>query len=380
MPIEQESSVPLTDDFSVNVQIRIYQTVSDYVAEINADGSNWHRFHIELKPDDVGAINSDLQRAIQDVSNSFDESDGTYDDTYNDSLKKLADTGNWAFNKIFLEQEREIIRKVLKAGASIQFSSEDYFIPWELLYDGPRDDEMDVMNFWGMRHIISRALILTARPDGIVSPKIQAPCPQVGLIAYSDLKNVKNIEIPKLEELDKGKKIRLSHCPPMSSNDPNQHSKQLKTLHRFFGESMHITHLACHADVNKEKISESCLVVSDDFPITMQDFEREEFKIKDNPFVILNACLTGIISPRHSCNWAIQFYKRGVRGVLATEFLVPDWFAAAFIEELYSNFLSGVTIGKALINTRRLFWQKGNPLGLAYSLYAPPSIIITSEK
>jgi len=63
--------------------------------------------------------------------------------------------------------------------------------------------------------------------------------------------------------------------------------------------------------------------------------------------------------------------------VLATEFHVPDWFAATFIEKLYDELLQGKPIGEALLTTRRHFWEsENNPLGLGYALYSSPSIRI----
>jgi hypothetical protein len=69
----------------------------------------------------------------------------------------------------------------------------------------------------------------------------------------------------------------------------------------------------------------------------------------------------------------------GQEGVIATEFHVPDWFAAAFTEELYKHLLSGKPIGEALITIRRYFLEEqGNPLGLAYTLYSSPYITIVN--
>ncbi len=127
-------------------------------------------------------------------------------------------------------------------------------------------------------------------------------------------------------------------------------------------------------------VDQSYLLVSDEFPITIEEFRGREFDIKHKPFVILNACLTGTISPLYTSNWAALFWERGARGVLATEFHVPDSFAAVFTEELYEHFLSGEPIGKALLATRHHFWRaQHNPLGLAYALYSSPSIRIVNS-
>jgi len=66
--------------------------------------------------------------------------------------------------------------------------------------------------------------------------------------------------------------------------------------------------------------------------------------------------------------------------VLATDFHIPDDFAAAFSKELYQHLLSGKPIGEALLVTRHYFWEKQcNPLGLAYALYSSPFIRIVNS-
>ena len=127
-------------------------------------------------------------------------------------------------------------------------------------------------------------------------------------------------------------------------------------------------------------MSESYLLISKEFPISIEDFFVHDFQTKNNPFVILNACLTGTISPLYASNWASLFWEHGARGILATEFHVPDWFGAAFSEEFYKHFLASEPIGEALLTTRRYFLEeKNNPLGLAYALYSSPSIKIVNS-
>ncbi len=374
MPCEQRSPLPWVDNFPVQVQISIFPNGSDYTAYISADIGMYHRFRIGLKPQDVDELNLELQQAIERVAGSFEEQG-----TYNEALARLAHKGNYAFKRIFAEGiPRETIGKALKTGATIQIPSEDFFVPWELLYDGPLGRQVDASCFWGMKYIVSRALIQEARPGDLTSPIIQSACPHVGLIAYSELEDVVGKEIPALQALHEQKLISLLLLRPLKVD---QRYEELEYLGRFLREEeLEIVHLACHAREKKPK-SQSYLLVSDNFDISIEDFGVQEFVIKHNPFIILNACVTGTISPLYTSNWAALFWGRGARGVLATELHVPDWFAAAFTKELYKHFLSGKPIGEALLTTRRYFWQEQhNPLGLAYALYSSPSIrIVTSN-
>ena len=372
MLLEQKLPLPFLDKSLIHVQIRIFSNGTDYMADINADWSNWHRFRIGIKARDLEEFNSELQQAIEEVSDSFKK-----DGKNSGSFAKLAQKGNFVFKRIFSEgAPREIVKKLLEVGATIQISSEEFFIPWELLYDGPLGPETDLAHFWGMKHIISRALIREARPSDLGSPIIQTACPQVGLIAYNDLEYVKSEEIPTLQELHNQSRIILS---PLRSLDEKQHYNELEYLGNFLSnDQLQIVHLACHA-FKKNSLSQSYLLISDEFSISMEEFFVREFDIKQRPLVILNACLTGTMSPLYTSNWAALFWERGARGVLATEFHVPDWFAAAFIKQLYGHLLAGEPIGESLLATRRYFCnEQNNSLGLAYALYSSPAVRIVN--
>lgn len=362
---------------AVDVHLRIYPDDHFYKAELQISGVKPQRFRIGLTPHDVEELNLELQEAIEEVSNRCEEAGGC-----SELLSELANAGKSAFNRIFAEGgPRETIYKALeiistKTGVTIEISSENFFIPWELLYHETLDEPVDASNFWGMRYIIARTLIQDNRPGDMVSPIIQSSCPEVGLIAYKELEYVAGKEIPALQVLDQKKQIHLSCLPSL---DPSQHRKGLKVFGGFLCGELDIVHLACHAYV-MTPLNHSYLHISDRFDITMQDFHAYGFKIKSNPLVILNACRTGTISPLYTSNWASLFWEYGARGVLATEFRVPDWFAAAFVERLYQCLLSGMPIGESLWDTRCYFWkEKSNPLGLAYALYSPFSIRIANS-
>jgi hypothetical protein len=372
MPLQQTSSLPLTDNFSVNAQIRIHSYGREYKCYIQTDYSDWCSFPIPLTQLDIRDLNIELQRAIEHVSANF-EMDSVNSKERHEALSRLAQKGNFAFKKIFAKgAPRDIVHEALKRGAIIQVTSEDFFIPWELLYNGPLGSHIDASRFWGMQYIISRTLIREARPGDFLPPTIPA-CPRVGLIACHELEHVIKKELPTLKKLEQQKQIYLA-C--LRSLHFSQHHEELKDFGGFLREELQIIHLACHA-YEQDPLSESYLLVSEEFPISMEDFDVQEFEIEHKPLVFLNACLTGTISPLHTSNWAVLFWKHGARGVLATEFHVPDWFAACFIEELYNKLLSRKPIGEALLDTRQHFWEKeSNPLGLGYALYSRPSIRI----
>src|SRR5688572_27383087 len=109
MPLKQTLQLPFSDDFPVHAQIRIEADGGEYVAYIQANISNWHQIHNELKQHDIDVLNSQLQKAIEKVSNCFDNNIQTSTE-YDDALLDQAKKGNYVFKRIFAQGvPRELI-------------------------------------------------------------------------------------------------------------------------------------------------------------------------------------------------------------------------------------------------------------------------------
>ena len=105
---------------------------------------------IHLKPNDVKNLNLLLQGAIQKVAGSFGQ-----ESAYDTALVELASMGSYAFKRIFSDySSQEVIRNALNTGKMVQIVSKDFFVPWELLYDGTVSVDTYASYCWGMKHII----------------------------------------------------------------------------------------------------------------------------------------------------------------------------------------------------------------------------------
>lgn len=373
MTFTQTADLPPLDISPVHTQMTIHPSNGEYIAYVITDMGAFP-IPIRLKPHDVKNLNTLLQGAIQKVAGTFGQGN-----TYEAALSDLARMGNYAFQRIFPDtSSQEIIRDALNAPTIVQIVSKDFFIPWELLYDSPLDTSADIPYYWGMKHIISRTIIQDVRRGAHVSPIMESKRPKVGVVTSDRLPYVEKQELPALRKLHQSRSIALTSLRTLLST--TQRSDELAELGRFLAQELQIIHFACHA-YEQDPIELSYLFITKDFSISMIDFVVSKYELKHNPFVILNACLTSIINPLHTSSWAEKLWERGARGVLATDFRVPDWFAASFSEMLYHHWLSGMPIGEALLTTRRQFWtEQHNPLGLAYSLYSSPSITIAKAK
>jgi CHAT domain len=363
--------LPPPDPTTIHTQITILSEGSEYAAYVITDDKAF-RIPIRLKPDDVASYNKLLQEAIQEVVDCF--SNGIY---YISALDKLAKKGNFVFKTIFAAPYQHIIRTVLCEGAIVQIVSKDFFVPWEFLYDGPLDQRADIRYYWGMSYIISRFIIQDKREGAFKPHTIEVKRPKVGLITCDQLPFVEEQELPALKAFHTKRRIHLLSLRSLSIT---QHNAELTEFGRFLRQEIHVLHFACHA-YEQNPIEKSYLFVKQNFPISIIDFVTSSCALDYSPFVILNACLTGVINPLHTSSWAEKLWGAGARGVLATDFRVPDKFAAEFSKAFYDYILSGMNVGEALLNVRRDFWnEQRNPLALAYGLYSSPSIKIISRK
>jgi hypothetical protein len=370
MTLEKTASLPPLDPAPVQVQITIHAQGNGYVAYVI---TNMGAFSLQLRltPLDVKNLNTLLQEAIQQVASSF-----RHPDAYEKALGELAQTGNYAFRRIFDSLSQVKLQVLLRPGAALQIVSKDFFVPWDLLYDGPLDKEVNVSRYWGMKYTISRIIIQDLRDGAYVSPVIEAERPKVGFIRSEQLSFVETQEAPMLRTLHRDKRIQLTCLRDLSAD---QRARDLAMVGRFLRQKLHFLHFACHA-YEEDPIEKSYLSVAKDFSVSIIDGVVNQYDLKHHPFVILNACLTSVINPLHTSSWAEKFWEWGARGVLATDFYVPDWFAASFSEALYRHLLAGKSIGQALLALRQEFWQQQrNPLALAYALYSSPSIKICSN-
>ena len=88
----------------------------------------------------------------------------------------------------------------------------------------------------------------------------------------------------------------------------------------------------------------SHISLSNAFDITLMDMDNQGISMSGNPLVIINACETGNLNPLYTGHFASNFLRYGARGVVATECIVPDKFAAAFAQHLYCHLLDGTSL------------------------------------
>jgi hypothetical protein len=145
-------------------------------------------------------------------------------------------------------------------------------------------------------------------------------------------------------------------------------------------------HFACHCEPHEvsELLSQLKIhIAGEEISLSVASMPSGRRSDQPGPLVFLNACGTGQQSataepPGFPDNW---ISKREAVAVVATLCPVPDLFAHAFARKFYQTLFQSMSdpaapvreryLSEALLETRRYFMNEcGNPLGLAYILYA----------
>lgn len=102
---------------------------------------------------------------------------------------------------------------------------------------------------------------------------------------------------------------------------------------------------------------------------------------KQRPLIFINGCHTNGLRPGHIVSFAATFVGMGACGVLGTEVRVPISVATEVAESFFSKIAppQRVSVGEALRQIRWELANKGNLLGLAYSLYGLADLQIETD-
>jgi hypothetical protein len=340
--------------------------------------------HINLDDDDLRGWNEELTdiltastRKVKHMIDSEARISTKAGDSVCEEFRWLAERAAVCLVDIFGDQGLELLRKLIGNAPKVilEIVSKSFVVPWELLYDHYEPTRFDYENFWGFKYIIYRHI---PPDDGryVPSPEIEIGPAFVGVLADPDLPSVANMELPFLRTLEKERLIKL--LLPSKELHSTRRDRSLDTVKRFFEQDMHIIHFACHTRPpslrRKEPRDEYLLLLSKNVPLARSDLITRKMWFGDYPLVILNACGTSPRNPLKLCSTVQTLLKRNARGVVTTECVVPDAFAAAFTQQFYPLLLRGQELGSALFETRKALLKDPyhNPLGLLYALYAFP--------
>lgn len=263
----------------------------------------------------------------------------------------------------------EALRKLsLAQRLSIQILSDDFMIPWNLLYDGEYPTEpVKAEEFWGFKHIIEELPCRTraeAAPSAIQVNNVPV---KVGM----------NLNRSKIQEalinphLSLLNRLASANQPPPRFEEPSvldalKGKQPLGTVEYFF----------CHAGTGgdaKKNYDQSYLgLTGTNDGLTLLDIQLATVgrRFSSAPLFFLNACESSRMDGRFYDGFVPQFLDMGASAVVGTDCEVPSLFGAHLGIAFLKAFFSGASVGEALLSLRQRFLREyQNPLGLIYRVF-----------
>lgn len=311
------------------------------------------------------------------------------DDTvYKSTLESLARAGRKLYVNLFhptkgTQKERAQARQVgkvlrqLSAGRAlkIQVLSDDFFIPWSLLYDGDYPaEEVNPDEFWGFKHVIEEVPYRTheEESEAVIS------------VGEAPLRLGMNINRTKIQEvLIKPQLTRVQKLKHVVQVYPRFTEKDVLDALRGEGGQHQLEYFYCHAgtagDPQKDFDQSYLGLTKDDTGLTLEDIKLAtvDSRFQGNPLFILNACESAQMDGRFYDGFVPKFLNMGACAVVGTDCEVPSLFGAHFGMVLLEAFFRGSSIGEALLAVRKQFLaQYQNPLGLIYRIFGNTDVCL----
>jgi hypothetical protein len=290
---------------------------------------------------------------------------------------------------------------------------------WDMLYDGSLTELPDWRLFWGLRAPIAHWMVNKGAPasesiaagNGLFSAISEDLCgggPEAAALAEL-------LEGPGLRHASLAQALRrqvlleagLPEAEPPGDDWLRGHLAAMNTAQREVWKNRALVriftsardqypliHFACHCCAGGgELLSRLEMRVAGErlaleVALMAADLKGKPAGRKSGPLVFLNACGTAAPSAEPP-GFPAVWIGYGALAVIATLCPVPDDFALAFARRFYWFLLKKARdpeatryryLAEALLATRRYFLEQyGNPLGLAYVLYARKGVHVQPE-
>jgi hypothetical protein len=279
--------------------------------------------------------------------------------------ERLDAVGNKLWDELTPEIFKQAYWKFKSRVKSILITSEEPWIPWEMLkpyrYDDNGEQEND--SFWCQQFAMSRWLSGGGTAD------------ELDITSSRTISPTKS-NLPSTEE-------EIAFLNQLSSLRPNiiplaSFSTKRQVLDSLQNEELSILHFACHGMFDSTSPNDSAIMLSD-APLRPSDI-RVAFgtnKKPQRPLIFLNACYGGQAEFGFTGlgGWAERFVKANAGAFVGAMWEVTDRLALQFAKAFYSALLrDNQSIAESFRQAREEIRQLApyNSTWLAYTLYADP--------
>ena len=385
-----------------DINITIVDMGTDYQFILSGSVSTTARLRLKLP--ELKAISEEARQSLMNLVNCKENNRLVYQESIsipgkvcNANLPLLAETGFRIYQKIFFNPDSDSqaqnvgkkLRKILQGPrCKIQIFAQDFVLPWGILYLADRFDpkNIDPDLFLGLRHIIE---YLPLQEEMLITGN-EILC-QEGLTISLNIN--KDIDI-KLGPLVKSQENYWEKiCSTIPTINLIKRTIKEDVMQAIADNELRdqIIYFYCHGamyDLEEAGgVDASTLILTGNTRITMKDFDLEApitDKLVNAPLVFINACESAKLSPLVYDGFVPYFIAKGARGVIGSECKLPARFAVEWAKRFFDRFLTGQSIGEAVFDLRKEFFEKEhNLLGLLYALYVdcdtrltPPVLVV----
>ncbi|HSS18914.1 MAG TPA: hypothetical protein VLL54_02460 [Pyrinomonadaceae bacterium] len=270
-------------------------------------------------------------------------------------------------------------------GSSLTINTDSAFLPWEILYSRAFDANWpqsvkdqnppaDPKRLWGYRFLINYNLLdqagtsdwaelMAAHKNGgpFISLNLNATIANPGK-PFQPIQHHRDFYTQQLLQKNIGQVYDL----PANIEDQLYSTSQNAT----------VLYLYCHGrnSVPFAADNSEALELAPDKQVKPTALGSATNVYARAPIVFLNSCTSGQPSPLSFSSFFKVFRQKQAMGMIGTSIEMPATFGAAFGCRLLTDYLNGVPLGVAIYDLRRELIDKGNPLGLFYSLQCPADL------
>jgi len=242
-----------------------------------------------------------------------------------------------------------------KIGSPVIISTNEQWIPWELMYDGE--------DFWGKKFIIARSPRLSDSQD---LPKRNRP-ESKGKRQIKRIVNIVGGDVPS-SEAERATHLFSNLLPPeavhLLAKQPI--SSLVKAI-----PGTDALHFTCHGHLEPHLLQ----IAGDKNKTRIENLLPEtilRLPLEPGSLVFANACASG---------W--KFYQRGADAFIGTLGAVPVKYAVNFAEIVYRELFNPdekITIGQAVAKAKEVAANERNLFWLLYCIYGDPDFSIVQQK
>jgi hypothetical protein len=239
--------------------------------------------------------------------------------------------------------------------------------------------------FWGFLHQIEQPLQqVTPVPSGTLPPELAATgfsqnslLPRrtpirLALGVYQGAELETDAHVQEVEGLQKGRKLELA---PQRARRASR--DDLIAMMEKGGQEVY--YFYCHGQFEGSIFKLKVGTESEEGYIGAANLSHVRWA-QDAPLVVLNGCETVALLPERIHAFLLTLRKLGASGVVGTEIEVYPGLARPFGLRVLRELLDGASLGEAFLAARLHLLRQYNPLGLAYSFYAPATLHLHDPK